>query len=644
MNDANVQMIREAFSSILRADYISISDLNQLRRLDSYYVDFFKNIPKILQNQDVFINGRRGTGKTTLLMRAYYECLKTISPRVKEESVYLKGKNILPIYIDLSQCKDIFDKSSGDVFERNFIIKLVEEFRKQLNEIFTESKVRVLKNNDTRLKSFDDALALIREGALIKKSKFIEKEEKTAEVGTKIEGQLSAIAPMVSANKSKDSIVKTETETEFVQCCSVQDLLNHLGVIRKKSDLDAIYVFIDEFSDLSNEEQECFSILLKKLLGSKNNIYFKVGTITDRYYFGKSIIIGRDIYPISLDLNDFVEKYSGIVLASKKLEEYTEELIEKRLMAYTSGVSFSDIIKSEKREIITRISREAMGVPRTIGLILQNAFSQAETKKAGVIQLNEINAGIRETRKIYFRQFQGAIQKKVTPGFYMDMWNSLMQRALDEKNRIPERPASHFMVDPLRKKYLNVFCENFMVHCLEDSRTSKYGGNYVLYAIDYDICSDNNILYAVEKDEFTAVRFIYDKVFQQYDGYFVNERIKSYKCPICNKIYEETEVAKAKVKRCFECDEKLVEIIHKEVPVSVGNYTELEVKILGIIATLQKDEAMTAIEIGDAVGCSYQKVALWRSRVLKKKGLIEIERRKSKNYYYDKVTDNVTSV
>lgn len=31
-----------------------------------------------------------------------------------------------------------------------------------------------------------------------------------------------------------------------------------------------------------------------------------------------------------------------------------------------------------------------------------------------------------------------------------------------------------------------------MVHCLEDSRASKYGGNYVLYAIDYDICNDNS--------------------------------------------------------------------------------------------------------------------------------------------------------
>ena len=62
----------------------------------------------------------------------------------------------------------------------------------------------------------------------------------------------------------------------------------------------------------------------------------------------------------------------------------------------------------------------------------------------------------------------------------MDMWNSLLKRALDEKSKDSNRPASHFMIDPIRKKYLNIFCENFMVHCLEDSRASKCGGNYVL--------------------------------------------------------------------------------------------------------------------------------------------------------------------
>lgn len=53
--------------------------------------------------------------------------------------------------------------------------------------------------------------------------------------------------------------------------------------------------------------------------------------------------------------------------------------------------------------------------------------------------------------------------------------------------------------------------------------------------------------------------------------------------------------------------------------------------------TLSKEEAMSAAEIGDAVGCSYQKVANWCSKVLAKKELINIEKREGRNYYYDKM-------
>lgn len=52
MKREKLQQIRDAFSSILRADYISISELKQLEELDSYYVDFFNNVPRILQSQD----------------------------------------------------------------------------------------------------------------------------------------------------------------------------------------------------------------------------------------------------------------------------------------------------------------------------------------------------------------------------------------------------------------------------------------------------------------------------------------------------------------------------------------------------------------------------------------------------------------
>lgn len=430
-------------------------------------------------------------------------------------------------------------------------------------------------------------------------------------------------------------VVKSISE---VTSFNVQDLLGALGSIRRKSGIDAIYVFIDEFSDLSDSEQREFSSLLKKLLGSKNNIFFKVGTITDRYDFGEKIITGRDLFPIFLDLNDSVEKYGGIVAALRQLESFTLSLIRKRLELFCPNVSIDEVFNERIDNIISKITREAMGVPRTIGMILQNALNQMELTRKNSITIRDIKVGIHETKKIYFSQFQGAVKKKIIPGFYMDMWNSILDKAITEKNKNKkiQRPSSHFMLDPVRKKYMNVFCENFLIHFLEGNRASKYGGNYALFSIDYGICIENNILFAEGKDEFTSARFIYDSTLAKYDCYFVDEQLKSYQCPNCRRIYKEEEVAQVAVKRCFDCDEKLNEIIHKEIPITEGNYTEVEVKILGLIASLHEEDAMSASEICDQVGCTRQKVSSWCTKVLLKKQLIDAKKMNGKNYYFDK--------
>jgi len=235
---------------------------------------------------------------------------------------------------------------------------------------------------------------------------------------------------------------------------------------------------------------------------------------------------------------------------------------------------------------------------------------------------------------MHFKQFQGSVKGKLIPGFYMDMWDRILIKANNEKNRHPDRPASHILLDPLRKDYLNIFCENLILHLLEEGRSSKAGGNYNLYAIDYDICSDYNIKYAEEKDEFTAIRFIYDTVLSEFDPYFIKDKIKSYKCLKCGTIYEESEMAHVKVKRCHEDDERLEEIIHKEAPTTKGNYVEVETKILGLINDLNEDEAMSAQEIADVVGCSRHKVSNWGSKVLAKKGYIKIKSLHGRNYYF----------
>lgn len=365
--------------------------------------------------------------------------------------------------------------------------------------------------------------------------------------------------------------------------------------------------------------------------GRSNITDFEEVVKLDKQYISECSFVGR--YPSTVDefLSDeaFARKlWTGVLFNCKYNESGFWNLLEKIILRNM----VPDVEKEDfNNSLFKRIGKN---IPSERKKILEKTDYFSRLREVLLSVLNyEYSDGI-NFANANCHQFVKFIK---VCGLDMDMWNSLLKRALDEKSKDSNRPASHFMIDPIRKKYLNIFCENFMVHCLEDSRASKCGGNYVLYAIDYDICNDNSIIYANQKDEFTAIRFIYDSVFQAYDCYFLKDRIKSYKCPVCNRIYDEKEVAQVKVKRCFECDEKLEEIIHKDVPISDGNYTEVEVKILGIIATLSKEDAMSAAEISAAVGCNIQKVAIWGSKVLAKKGLINIEKREARNYYYDKV-------
>ncbi|MBW3519157.1 hypothetical protein [Flavobacterium sp. NKUCC04_CG] len=636
MTPKELKNIRDAFDSILRADYITLDQINELENLEDYYVDFFGIMQSLLQKQDNFIAGRRGTGKTTNLLRAYYECLKTISPKLKAKKSVFDQEKVLPIYIDLSTCNDLFDSEDNlQLIEVHFIRQIIESLKKQLELMFDDNFLVVFKKENPALEDLEFIEKVLVEGISLRNQTTTTISTKmTQNEQTEINQKLSLINAELGGKISTGASIETANTYNQLRGINVQDFLNKVNIIKRKAKIDNIYIFIDEYSDLSTNSQLKFSNLLKTFLGSRIGMFFKVGVITDRYDFGDKIIIGRDIFPVPLNFNDYVDRYGGAMAAIKKMQEFVEILITKRISIFGNGLKTQDVFKASIEQIFSRITKEAIGVPRTIGIILQQAFIQAQTNSSdNKIGLSEINYGISSARKTYQRQFEGSIKRKLIPGFYMDMWNAIITKAVSEKNKHPDRPASHILIDPIRKDYLNILCENFHLHFLSENIASKYGGTYNLYSIDFDICNEFNIKYADEKDEYTAVRFVYDNVVKEFDPYFSRGKSKSYRCPNCGKIYEESEVVKSKVKRCFEDDEILEEIIHMEAPITEGNYAEVEIKILGQISSLSLDEAMNAREIADAVGCTYQKVSLWGSRVLAKKGLINIDQRK-KNYYY----------
>jgi len=637
MNSKQIQKLREAFDSILRADYITLDQINELEKLEHYFIDYFGILQGLLQKQDNFISGRRGTGKTTNLLRGYYECLKTISPKLKSKPSIFNDSKVLPIYIDLSTCNDLFDTENDlNLIEVHFIRQIIESLKRQLELMFDENFLLVFRKANPALDDLEYIETVLVEGitlynqrqlAITDKTKSIEGAEDSASVSLK---DISLGAKEIASEESE----RTSNYTQL-RGINVQDFLNKINQIKRKAKIDSIYVFIDEYSDLNTNSQIKFSSLLKTFLGSKIGMFFKIGVITDRYDFGDKVIVGRDIFHIPLDFNDYVERYGGAIAAMTKMQEFVGKLVLKRIEIFCPELTFADIFKAPKEQLFYRLSRETIGVSRTIGIILQNAFVQAQSSQTDLkIGLAEINYGISSARKTYQKQFQGGVKRKLIPGYYMDIWNSILEKAIAEKNKFSDRAASHFMIDPIRKDYLNVLCENFIIHFLSENVASKHGGNYNLYSIDFDICSEYSLKYADKKDDYSPIRFVYDNVLSQFDPYFTKSKAKSYKCPHCQKIYEEQEVIKSKIKRCFDDDEKLIEIIHLESPKTEGNYAEVEIKILGLISQLNKDEAMTAREIADAVGCTVQKVSIWGTRVLAKNGHINIDNTSGKNHYY----------
>lgn len=146
-----------------------------------------------------------------------------------------EDKKVLPLYIDLSQCKDIFEKEDEKNIEHNFIKYLVKELKEQLAIMFEQSKMRIFKEDTSKMPEFDFIAQALMEGITIKR-------EVTAQELTQKESSKDGIAAGMSVEKiGLDINLEEGYETEIVKSISettnfnVQELLSALGAIRRAS-------------------------------------------------------------------------------------------------------------------------------------------------------------------------------------------------------------------------------------------------------------------------------------------------------------------------------------------------------------------------------------------------------------------------
>ena len=233
MNGQEKQKLRSAFDSILRADYISLDNLNELGDLEEYFIDFFGILQSILQKQDNFISGRRGTGKTTNLLRGYYECLKTIAPKLKDKERLIQQDKVLPIYIDLSTCNDLFDSNNDlNLIEIHFIRQIIDSLKKQLNLMFEEKFLAVFSKENPALDDLGFIEKVLVEGITLSTSKQVSltSARKSAE-NSELSVEVSSTNAKVSGalNESYE-LAQSKTEQQ-IKGLNVQEFLNKISDI-----------------------------------------------------------------------------------------------------------------------------------------------------------------------------------------------------------------------------------------------------------------------------------------------------------------------------------------------------------------------------------------------------------------------------
>lgn len=651
--DSNLQScIEDAFNSMLRTDYIPLRDTSKLMRLSRYYVDYFGYLRQIVGESDQLIVGRRGTGKTTLLYRALIECINSW----RNDITSIAKDRTLAIYLDLSKCHTLSDTASNSFsdFEHVFVCELVDTIREELvrswpvigqepglfEKIISPGEVRKRKGSNHALTKLVSIISkgIPRMEDEVGSRKLRQKEAQTTRDDWSASVKVSPSGPSGEGRAGGSQSDSFESETELVSKVtsrlSIADVLRGLNEFREACSISHIVVLVDEFSALSPDLQRRFSTLLRKILGNHAGVYIKVCAITDNYSLGSSIILQRDLFELSLDLDAFVERSGTLNAAMEALSDLTRELVTERIREYTE-LDPNNLIEFPNDAWI-ELSRSAMGVPRTIGITLKQAFYRCIQSNRPKIRKSDIEYGIKYAAKAYQDQFLGACGVAI-PSYCESIWNALLDRGIEERSKV-EAPCSHFMILPRneeRLRYLNMF---FLVHLVTKGRTTKKEKlSRSLYTFDYGVCIENNLGYGTEKNTIRQQRFAYDSVLRDFDSYFERGVEKKFQCKKCSAVYKENDLYVAGKLLTF-CPNDRADL--EEVPQNDSvsqNYTEEEMKIIGAIRSSHEEDRLLARQVADDVGCYIQKVAKFGERLEREKIIRRrIEQDIGKDIYFGK--------
>lgn len=369
------------------------------------YVDLFEHdyiLRQVLDNNHIILKGRRGTGKSTIFVKA-------------EKVIEQKEKESLPIYINLQTCYE--EIKTSNIGDENNELTRIRTYKNFLNEILRNiQRKAALRLDKDDIKKFNELFEAIENGEFFDID-FQRNIEIAATIETENKKGLGAAFNInnfgLKGELGQNNKVNTST-THYrneIRIFSIHSILKRIKDILYKNKIKKVYLFIDDFSELSKQSQKVVvDSLISPIITSYNDTFkIKIAAYPGRIYLGN--IDSTKIPTISLDFYDAFEQsttnYSGV---EKAAIDYIKRTLEKRLEVFTNNqIKLSEIFlissKTSLDDYLKRLFECTAAIPRALGFILNYCYLGSINNGNPITMSNIDNAAIKYYEENIYADF-----------------------------------------------------------------------------------------------------------------------------------------------------------------------------------------------------------------------------------------------
>lgn len=690
LTEKNRDEFYRAADSLKRFKRAEIKDAQERSLIDTLYTDLLPEnqvYKMMLSDNTTFLVGRKGTGKSTIILRL--------------ESEYRKKSDYLPCYIDT---KTVFESTKSNyqnldylkgripnevlgkyLVERSFIQNILKSIVKELDvktgtyltqfaKLLGLSKTDKVKagisnlrkkiDNNEHLKSIE--LPVINEYvSTISGTEELENitsdgQNSNLNIGLNATGPSVGVKDCSSSTKSDKAKQIESWEKQFsgalLKVFQIKDVIDEIRDILATLKIKKLVIFLDDFSEVDEITIKNF---VNVVLAPLNNwgdefICFKVAAYPNRIHFG-DIDKGKvDI--IDLDFYNLYSNYDKNTMESLSLD-FTKRLINTRIKYFSTRTidDFFDVNTTNTvDDYMELLFKSSMNVPRIIGYVLfychqthisigkkitKSAIESAAQKyyekvifsffdmtTNSLLSFDEKVSELqqRELLNIFISQLK-AIRKQIITG---DLKGAVYQS--DKSNPY----TSHFVFSPSLEKFVRTLELNFFLSKYAEM-SDRDGKKVSVYCLNYGLTLLENMRWGKPagsdyRKYFIARPFSFDGIFEDF-----LRKSKHIQCinPECRKSYpyDQLPFLEFNKMRCNECQSEV-----KVKSVSDGIKDELD-KIdktkllppieLGLMHELNgSNEKMYARDLSEELDISSHLIASRAKKLDEDKGLVNRDR------------------